>query len=935
MADEMECDYANNLGGFMHDFTAPVLNLGPDISACENGVTALDAGPGFASYRWQDGSTEQTLTAFAPGTYSVTVTDACGGTQTDAVQITTDPATVLDLGPDLEICAGGSQTLHATGFTTYQWTPADYLSCTDCPNPIITPTANITYTVVATNAAGCISVDTVSVSVLPRIESVADVVLCEGDTVMVFGMPVTSTGEFSQIYTASTGCDSIVTISVGLIEIVESVADVVLCEGDTVMVFGMPVTSTGEFSQTYTAATGCDSIVTISVGLIEIVESVADVVLCEGDTVMVFGMPVTSTGEFSQIYTASTGCDSIVTISVGMIPKEYTQESRRICQGSTTNIFGTPTSAAGAYSMTFASSATGCDSIHTIVLTVDAINLGITPINVSCSTLGSATVNVGAGNGPFTYQWSNSGTAASISNLAAGSYTVTVTDVNGCTNTASTAIQGALGPGASISVLAQLTEDEPDNGKLTASATGGTAPFSFAWSNSETTATIDSLSSGAYTVTVTDANGCTASATAYLYVPACTGGKIWNDMDRDGCQDAPTPGSSETGIGQVTLFLSGTTIWGQPVADTTVSAINGEYIFEGLAPGNYIVKIKLPPNWSLSPTKACNDDTHDSDFNTTTLLSGVVNLVEGHCCLTVDGGLFDACLNLATTGQICCDQALCGPGNDPAPITSLVPAGGGGGATQYLWMYSTVGGPMGSNWTTIAGANGPGYDPGPLSQTMHFVRCAKSATCTTWLESNFVTITVSNVAVADIMPTGSICINDPVTFTAAANGTGAVYSWNFGPWATPSTSSQPTVSVVFSQAGVTNVGLTVSRNDCVSTESMSITVSNSPTYCGMGITQPGNGGQSAIAPSVQVAGQFSAYPNPFSDVLTVAWDAGIESVVSVKLYSVEGRLLHSGQSGDGDSQYLAELGSLLPGVYLLHLQSENGEAAVFRVVKEK
>jgi hypothetical protein len=371
------------------------------------------------------------------------------------------------------------------------------------------------------------------------------------------------------------------------------------------------------------------------------------------------------------------------------------------------------------------------------------------------------------------------------------------------------------------------------------------------------------------------------------------------------------------------------------VADTTVSAINGEYIFEGLAPGNYIVKIKLPPNWSLSPTKACNDETHDSDFNTSTLLSGVVNLVEGHCCLTVDGGLFDACLNLATTGQICCDQTLCGPGNDPAPITSLVPAGGGGGATQYLWMYSTVGGPIGSNWTTIAGANGPSYDPGPLSQTTHFVRCAKSATCSTWLESNFVTITVSNVAVADILPTGSICINDPVTFTAAANGPGAVYSWNFGPWATPSTSSQPTVSVVFRQAGVTNVGLTVSRNDCVSTESMSITVSNSPTYCGMGITQPGNGGQSAIAPSVQVAGQFSAYPNPFSDVLTVAWDAGIESVVSVKLYSVEGRLLHSGLSGDGDLQYLADFGSLFPGVYLLHLQSENGQSAVFKVVKEK
>ncbi len=935
MADAMECDYANNLGGFMHDFTAPVLNLGPDITACENGVAVLDAGPGFASYRWQDGSTEQTLTTFAPGTYSVTVTDACGGTQSDEVQINTDPATVLDLGPDLQICEGSSQTLNASGFTSYQWSPADYLSCTNCPNPTITPAANISYTVVATNANGCISVDTIAVTLLPSLESVADVVLCEGDTVMVFGMPVTASGQFSQTYTSSTGCDSTVTVNVGMIEIVESVSDVVLCEGDTVMVFGMPVTASGQFSQTYTASTGCDSIVTISVGMIEIVEAVADVVLCEGDTVMVFGMPVTATGQFSQTYTASTGCDSIITISVGMIPKVYTQESLRICQGETADVFGVPTGTAGTYSMTFTSSATGCDSIHTIVLTVDAINMGIAATNVSCNTLGSATVNVNAGNGPFTYHWSNSGNSATITNLAAGSYTVIVTDVNGCTNTATASITGALGPGASIMVLAQLTEDEPDGGKLSASAIGGTAPFSFAWSNGETTATIDNLSSGAYTVTVTDANGCTATATAYLYVPACTGGKIWNDLDRDGCQDAPTPGSSETGIGQVVLTLSGTTIWGQTVADTTVSAINGEYIFEGLAPGNYIVKIKLPPNMTLSPAMACNDGTHDSDFNTTTMLSNVVNLVEGHCCLTVDGGLFDACLNLATSGQICCDQTLCGPGNDPAPITSLLPAGGGGGATQYLWMYSTVGGPMGSNWTTIAGANGPSYDPGPLSQTTHFVRCAKSATCTTWLESNFVTITVSDVAVADILPPGSICVNDPVTFTAAANGTGASYSWNFGPWANPGTSNQPSVSVVFNQTGVTTVDLTVIRNGCTSTDALDIFVSSIPSYCAMGIVQPENEGQAATSHTMQMTGSFTAYPNPFSDGLTVAWDAGLESVVSIELYSVEGKLLHSGKSEDGDARYIAELGSLLPGVYLLHLHAESGEAAVFKVVKEK
>lgn len=880
MADVMECDYTNNLGSFLLDFTAPTLNLGPDVFLCENGVTELNAGAGFAAYLWQDGSTEQTYTAFGPGTYSVTVTDACGGQQTDEIVVTVDASTVLDLGPDVEVCSGGSYQFDVQGFATYQWSPADYLSCTDCPDPSSTPTSDVTYTLVATTAAGCISVDTIA-------------------------------------------------LTVG--GIIESFEDVMICEGDTVNVFGIQVFQSGQYSQTFTSTSGCDSTVTVSVGLLPVVESFEDIQICQGDTALVFGMPITTDGQFSQVFTSAAGCDSTVTVSVGLLIPVSTQQSISICAGETADVFGNQIGVAGTYSQTF-NGYNGCDSTHTILLSVNTVSVGLTIEDITCAELGFATATASGSTGPYSYEWSNSGSSASIGNLTAGSYTVTATDSNGCSSTATATIQGALGPGASINIISQVTEDEPDGGELLATVAGGTGPFGFEWNNGETTAEIDSLSSGNYTVTVTDANGCTATASAVLYVPACTGGKIWNDTDRDGCQD---PG--ETGVGNVVLQLTGTTTTGQSIAANALSAINGEYIFTGLPPGTYFVKIIVPTGMALSQPNACGNTTSDSDFSTSTFLSGSISLVEGHCCLTIDGGIYDACLNLTTTGEICCDQTLCGPGNDPAPITSSIPAGGGGGPTQYMWMYSTIGGPMGVNWTNIPGATNASYDPGPLSQTTHFIRCAKSATCTTWLESNTVTIIVDDEAVADILSPGPICVNDPVSFMAAPNQSGATYTWNFGPWATPSSSSQPNPTVSFNQAGVTTITLTVVRNGCTSVDQLAVSISNNPSYCGTAVSMPGSGGGSFVpnpATASQLEGQFTVLPNPFGTTLTVAWGEEVEAVVNVKLYSMDGRLLHSAQSGNGELNYVADLTDLSPGVYLLRLQTPTGETGIFKVVKE-
>lgn len=148
-----------------YDFVA--LEIGPDIATCENAVHVLDAGAGYASYLWNDLSTEQTLTTFSPGSYWVAATDACGGIiQHDTINIQTTPASVINLGQDTTVCPGDILSFSVSGFETYQWSPEEGIDCPNCGSIYLTAAASATYTLVGSLSTGCISVDTVYIEVL-------------------------------------------------------------------------------------------------------------------------------------------------------------------------------------------------------------------------------------------------------------------------------------------------------------------------------------------------------------------------------------------------------------------------------------------------------------------------------------------------------------------------------------------------------------------------------------------------------------------------------------------------------------------------------------------------------------------------------------------------------------------------------------------------
>ena len=178
---------------------------------------------------------------------------------------------------------------------------------------------------------------------------------------------------------------------------------------------------------------------------------------------------------------------------------------------------------AGTYTVSV-TDATGCSGTATVVVTVSGgPTLTAAQTNVLCNggASGTATVTPTGGTAPYTYAWSPSGGASSAATgLSAGTYTATITDANGCKNTQTVTITQPT-PIVS-SATATPSGCAVSNGTAAATASGATSPYTYNWSPSGgNNAAATGLAPGNYTVTVSDANGCTSTATATV---ASTGG---------------------------------------------------------------------------------------------------------------------------------------------------------------------------------------------------------------------------------------------------------------------------------------------------------------------------------------------------------------------------------------------------------------------------
>jgi len=171
--------------------------------------------------------------------------------------------------------------------------------------------------------------------------------------------------------------------------------------------------------------------------------------------------------------------------------------------------------AAGTYTVTV-TDVTGCEYIRSFQLP-DPDTLGITmsTSNDTCSgSLGGIASNGFGGHEPYMFDWSNGSTSQELSGLSAGTYTLTLTDANGCVVDSIVEIEGS--PGFIVNIDIQQSGCGDTNGILSPDVLGGIGEFNYLWSNDSTQDTLMNLHAGVYTLTVSDSLGCSEQITVEL-----------------------------------------------------------------------------------------------------------------------------------------------------------------------------------------------------------------------------------------------------------------------------------------------------------------------------------------------------------------------------------------------------------------------------------
>ena len=440
-----------------------------------DGTATVDVTGGTTpySYLWSNGQTSATAVGLADGNYTVTITDA-GGCTVENLPVTIGGANAVlaVTGTTTDLTCNGDNSgaidIAVTGGTTpYSYVWSNGLSSEDISN---LPAGD--YSVTVTDANGCnVSSETFSLTQPAALSLTASNIV-------------------------NTECNA----SVGEVTIEEASGTDGTFTVNGVNVTGSSATFTnlpaGYYTATFVATgTGCTAETSFNI--------------------------INSNSDLEASVTAHTnvscngGNDGAVTVapSGGTSPYSFELNGSSESDGTFTGL------TAGEYGAKI-TDANGCT--YTVSFDIDEPTQLVAQIvsstNESCfdAADGTATVDVTGGTTPYSYLWSNGQTSATAVGLADGNYTVTVTDAGGCTvENLPVTIGGANAVLAVTGTTTDLTCNGDNSGAIDIAVTGGTAPYSYVWSNGLSSEDISNLPAGDYSVTVTDANGCNVSSETF------------------------------------------------------------------------------------------------------------------------------------------------------------------------------------------------------------------------------------------------------------------------------------------------------------------------------------------------------------------------------------------------------------------------------------
>lgn len=462
-------------------------------------ATATSSNPTAYQYIWSTGDSLNTIPVTNGANYTVTVTDAYGCSTTQSKQMTVYPAAVASITGSTVLCNNGSTTLTANGGTYYSWN-------TGSAQRTITVTQPGTYIATVQTVYGCSASDTVEVTAFANPTINGNLTFCSGDytTLTASGgdtylwgngattpsINVNTEGTYSVTASTSNGCSGSTSVTV-----IQNQASDVSISGNTVI---------------------CSDI-----GTSLTISSGTDYLWSTGETTQ--SINVNNPGTYSVTVTNSNGCNSSATQTVSMMEQPIISGNNHICSGQSATL---TTSGSGSYAWS-----NGASSSSITVNTPGTYSVTITLSN-GCSS--SATVNVYVGttptpsiagsttlcegqastltaNGGVSYAWSNGSTNNSINVAQSGVYTVTATNVEGCSATAQVSVTVNALPEVNISGNTTLCAGSSTT--LTASGAD-----TYQWSDGSTNASLIVNAFGIYTVTGTSSAGCTNTANVTVLV---------------------------------------------------------------------------------------------------------------------------------------------------------------------------------------------------------------------------------------------------------------------------------------------------------------------------------------------------------------------------------------------------------------------------------
>ena len=542
--------------------TQPVQSLASTANAINqvscyggsNGSVAVLATGGTApyDYSWSNGSTASSLTALSQGTYGVTVTDANGCTAVATVTVSEPlaPLTLASVSNVSVACHGdatGQLDLTIVGGTapySYQWNNGSVSSSQS-------GLSNGNYAVTVTDANGCtlndafvinqptaplavVSNAVTSVSCNGGFDGSIDITVSGGTSPYVFSWNNGSAGEdlanlnagtYSCIITDANGCtqqinQSITEPLVALNNTI-SVSQQVNCFAGNDGSIDLEVNGgTAPYSYTWSNGSVTQDLTGLPSGTYAVV--ITDVNGCLDSAQVTVSQPQASLA-LSAIQSVPVSCTGGANGSIdlnvtgGTAPYSFTWSN-----GSTNEDLVGLT--AGTYSVAVVD-VNGCTDNLTVTISQPQASLALNAnsvSNVDCfgNATGSIDLNVGGGTQPYTYQWSNGSSSEDLSAITAGTYTVSVVDANGCDGTITLTVnEPSIALNNTISVSQQVNCFAGNDGSIDLEVNGGTAPYSYTWSNGSVTQDLSGLTAGAYSVTIVDANGCLNTASITVSQP--------------------------------------------------------------------------------------------------------------------------------------------------------------------------------------------------------------------------------------------------------------------------------------------------------------------------------------------------------------------------------------------------------------------------------